>query len=385
MPLLFAKFSSTYFWYFAVLGLSVPFLAVFLEGRGFTSREMGEILAIFTATKIFGPTLWAIFADKSGKQLPIIRLGAFLALFTFCGLFFAENFWHITLFLALFSLFWNAILPQLEVLTLTSIRRSPKIYARIRLWGSLGFVALAVAAGEVIAQTSSEAFLMMGFIILVLLFGSTLSLKQIKSVKPSVDNDSSILQRLFCWRFITFFIAGIFLQLSFGPFYSFFALFIRDLGYPGYAVGLFIGVGVVAEIGVFLLAGQIFKHLKVKTLLVFSILVTAIRWYLTGIFGDSSWILAIAQVLHAGSFGLYHSASMQFIQQHFLPNQQNRGQAIYISGVYGIGGAIGVFLAGIYWLDGKGAEHSFLLAAALALFGTIIAIFIPEKSKVDAQ
>ena len=37
--------------------------------RGFNSRQIGELLAIFTATKIIGPSFWAFFADKTGKQL----------------------------------------------------------------------------------------------------------------------------------------------------------------------------------------------------------------------------------------------------------------------------------------------------------------------------
>ena len=130
---LFTRLSSSYFFYFAILGLISPYLSVFLDGKGFTSLELGEIFAILTATKIIAPSLWAILADKTGQQLLIIRLGAVLALLSFMLLFWLDNYWAISLCLALFSLFWTAILPQLEVLTLNSVRRSSKIYARIRL------------------------------------------------------------------------------------------------------------------------------------------------------------------------------------------------------------------------------------------------------------
>ena len=128
---LFTRFAANYFFYFAILGLISPYLAVFLDGKGFNSVELGEIFAILTATKLIAPSLWAMLADKTGQQLTIIRLGALLALLSFMLLFWLNSYWSISLCLALFSLFWTAILPQLEVLTLNSVRHSSKIYARI--------------------------------------------------------------------------------------------------------------------------------------------------------------------------------------------------------------------------------------------------------------
>lgn len=374
----FFKLSNTYFWYFAVLGLCVPFLAVFLDGKGFNSLEIGQALAVITATKIFGPTLWAMFADKTGKQLPIIRLGAFLAFATFTLLYIADDFWGITSALALFTLFWTAILPQLEVLTLSSIRKSPKIYARIRLWGSLGFTFLAIAGGELIERLSSDAFISIGALVLLCLLLSTLHHKQPNKVTKKTVNEGSIGSRLFNVSFVMFFIAGLLLQVSFGPFYAFFGLYIKQLDYPSYAIGLFIAVGVIAEIGIFIIAGYLFKQFSIKVLLVFSIFITALRWYLTGHYADTAIILIFAQLIHAASFGLYHSASMQFIQLHFKANQQNRGQAIYIGGVYGGGGAIGAYIAGIMWQEGAGASETFTMAAIMALIGTALALFIPK-------
>lgn len=376
---LFTKLSFSYFAYFGILGLIVPYLSVFLDGRHYTSMEIGEILAIFTATKIVGPTLWAMLADKSGKQLSIIQLGSGLALLSFTLLFWMTGYWSVTFALALFSLFWTAILPQLEVMTMISIRRSAKIYARIRLWGSVGFIVLAIIAGKVIEQFNSEAFTYIGWLILLALFISSLQLKQPRAVYKKSSEDSSLLSRLVLPSFLLFFISGLLLQVSFGPYYSFFALFLRDLAYPSYAVGLFISFGVVAEIAVFFVAGRLYQLFGARLLIVFSLLVTAIRWYITGHFADNVYILLLAQLLHAASFGLYHSASIQFVQQHFQSNQQNRGQAIYIAGVYGIGGAIGAYVSGYLWKDGFGAVQSFEFAAIMCLIASGLACFIVAK------
>ena len=389
---LFTRLSSSYFFYFAILGLISPYLSVFLDSKGFTSLELGEIFAILTATKIIAPSLWAILADRTGQQLLIIRLGALLALLSFVLLFWLDNYWAISICLALFSLFWTAILPQLEVLTLNSVRCSNKIYARIRLWGSLGFIVLAIFAGQVMAfyqeddlssatnSSFTNAFVLMGCAVLLLLLFSTLSLKSRHVINKATRQALSIKEKLLEFRFIIFFISGILLQISFGPYYGFFALFLRDLEYPGFAVGLFISLGVLAEILVFIFASSFFKHFSLKSLLTFSLAVTALRWFLVALYADSAWVLTFTQLIHAASFALFHSASMIFISSHFSPCQQSRGQAIYLGGVYGVGGAIGAYLAGALWLDGLGATTAFLTASVAAFLAALLIKFLPSKN-----
>jgi len=379
---LFTRLSASYFFYFSILGLVVPYMGVFLDGKGFSSVDIGEILAIVTASKIIGPSLWAVLADKSGKQLSIIRLGALLAVASFAFLFWLNTYWPITFCLAMFSLFWTAILPQLEVMTLNSIRRSPKIYARIRLWGSIGFIVMAVLAGDFIERYSPDVFTFLGMSVLAALYISTLTLKQPKIHLSQITATSAIHDKVTDYSFIMFFLAGLMLQLSFGPYYSFFALFLRDLSYSGVVIGLLIGLGVVAEILIFIYAGQIFKLFSIKSLLIFSLFITGVRWFLLAELGDNIWALISSQIMHAASFGLYHSASIAFIGQHFDVNQQSRGQAIYIGGVYGVGGAVGAYIAGILWLDGLGAQTSFNFAAIAALVGTIFTLLIPNTKTI---
>ncbi len=376
--MMFVRLSSNYFFYFALLGLISPFLSIYLDGKGFNSRQVGEILAIITATKIVAPSLWAMLADKTAKPLFIIRLGAFLALLSFSLLFWLNHYWPITFCLALFTLFWTAILPQLEVHTLTSLRHSNKIYARVRLWGSLGFIALAIIAGEVMSVFGYQSFTGIGMVILAGLFVSTLMLtplKTVTAVKDKVNKQGAILPKLMDRHFMCFFIAGLLLQISFAPYYGFFALFLRDFHYSGLAIGLFISMGVVAEVIAFIYMGKLFKRFALTSLLVFSLAITALRWFLMPEVAGSVLWLGVIQLSHAASFAIYHCASMQFISAHFSKTEQSRGQGIYLGGVYGVGGAIGAYFTGIIWLDGLGAGTAFMMAGASALLGAIIMMF----------
>jgi PPP family 3-phenylpropionic acid transporter len=382
---LFIKLSASYFWYFGLIGLFMPFASVFLDDQKFTSSEIGKILALATATKILGPSIWAKLADKTGNQVSIIRSGAILSWMFFTALYWANGFWATAFFIAMFSLFSAAILPQIEVYTQTKIRKNAKIYARVRLWGSLGFVFVAIIGGELIDLTSPKSFIFLGSSVLLCFLFTAFCLKHKTQHKRKLEQKPMpIFDHLKQKNVIAFFIVGILLQISFGPYYNFFALYLRDLHYPSYSVGLFMGVSIVAEILVFVFAGKIFKYINIKIALQISLALTALRWFMlsNSFITQYTSAIFIAQLLHAAGFALYHCASILFLQQNFLANQQSRAQAIYIGGVYGIGGAVGAYFAGIYWQDGTGSQFTLLSSALIAFIGfTLLALFFKNQQQ----
>ncbi len=290
--------------------------------------------------------------------------------------------------LAFFSLFSTAILPQLEVYTLKTLRHSSKLYARVRLWGSIGFIVLAVLTGEAMDRFGYHIFTVLGMVVLVSLFFSTLVLNSPSKtglVAGNKEQRPPIIFKLVDIRFICFFVAGLLLQISFAPYNGFFALFLRDFDYTGLSIGLFIGLGVVAEIAAFIYMGSLFKHCSLNTLLVLSLIVSAARWFFMPLIADSPFWLAMSQLSHAVSFAIYHSASMQFIASHFTTCQQGQGQGIYLGGVYGIGGALGAYVTGVLWQDGLGANDAFIVAAVVALIGAIVMYFARPKEQYSLK
>jgi PPP family 3-phenylpropionic acid transporter len=247
------------------------------------------------------------------------------------------------------------------------------------LWGSIGFIALAVITGHAIGYFSNQAFVVLGAMMLLALFISTLALSSTKITVKSKSHSKPIMAKIVNVDFAVFFLAGILLQMSFAPYYGFFALFLRELSYPDFAVGLFVSLGVIAEIAAFIYMGKIFKRFSLKHLLVFSLAITALRWFLLPLIGNNPYLLAVTQLSHAASFAIYHSASMAFVSAHFDKSQQSRGQGIYVGGVYGIGGAVGAYTTGILWLDGAGVNNAFAFAASCALLGAVIMLLLKNR------
>ncbi|WP_394176839.1 MFS transporter [Thalassotalea litorea] len=380
----YATLSGGFFCYFALIGVFMPFASLYLDAKGFNALQIGEILAIVAATKIIGPGLWAHIADRTGRLSNIIILGCLLTIIALSWVFFSDGFWQVLLSMSLFMLFFNGILPQLEVLTLSSITSPKQTYARIRLWGSLGFIVATLVGGEVLSATTSLYFphLAMFWVVMLTLI-SLLNNDPETSVgethKPLVD---SVSKRLFHPGFICFVISGLLMQISFGPFYNFFALYLRDAGFDTRYVGLFMGVAIVVEVLMFYFAYLFFKAWSLNRILGFCFFITAIRWLLTALFADNALILSIAMGMHAVSFALYHCACMAFFQNYFSPTQQNRAQAIYNGLFYGVGGAIGAILTGWLWEGSGSGQSSFLFAALASLLGLGFVVFTP-KLKVN--
>ena len=112
------RLSSFYLFYFAALGALVPFWTLYLNTLGFNAVEIGQLMAIPTATKIIAPYIWGWLGDHIGRRMAIVRAGSFLAFLTFLLVFWLSGYSGIALAMSLFSFFWNAVLPQVDPLDL---------------------------------------------------------------------------------------------------------------------------------------------------------------------------------------------------------------------------------------------------------------------------
>jgi len=377
--------SLLYVFYYAHMGVVAPYLGVYLDARGLSSESIGEMIAIMTVARIIAPNLWATLADKTGKGLLIIRIGAMCAFLTFLSLFILNGFWGLALGLVLSIGFWTSIMPQLEQYTLLVVEGDATRYSRVRLWGSVGFILMSVICGAVIDFYGATEVLWCSVVALGLLALSSLFLRE-KAI-PVRDEDvvGSFWQKVIQTPFVLFALVMILLQMGLGVYNGFFALFLIDLGFSGNESGWIISLGVIAEVGIFLVAGSLLKRFRIQTTLVICMLATTLRWLCLALFADHAFLVVASQMFHALSFGLAHAAAIKFVHFHFGDRYQSRGQALYASVSFGLGGAIGSYIAGLLWAQGSGAQFTWLVSAALALAGALLAAGIKLGSQQDDQ
>lgn len=368
-----------YFTYFGVLGIFVPYFGLFLDGRGLNSADIGLLLAIVTASRIVGPNIWAWVAERNGKPLTVMRYGAALAVIGWLSSFANVGFWPLLIGFTLFSFFWTAILPQLELTTLNFLNDDTQAYSRIRTAGSVGYIVLVMLGGWLFEHFGSEFLPLSALLFLLLLLLSLFMLPKVALSTEVSDDSIRFSQLLKNSVLLRFMLAALLLQMSFAPFYGFFTLYSRDLGYSGSQTGIFIGVAIAAEIVAFYFAGSLMRNRSYARTLGVCYGVTVLRWILLAELADNLWWLCFSMLLHAGSFAIAHSCAMQFIQQFFPKNLRSRGQALYAGVIFGGGGAIGAYCSGLLWQNGAGASQTFWIAAVLALLATLLALSLPAS------
>ena len=371
MPPRHRKLAAFYFFYFASLGVYLPYWAPYLRELGFDAVAIGELLAVVFATKLFAPYIWGWIADHTAGRLRMLRWASGLSVLFYGLLLVRQDYAWLVIWLFFSGFFLNALLPQLESITLDSLGHMTRHYSRIRLWGSLGFIACAAGFSPVIAHYGLYIvpYLVLGVLAAMWVVSLYSADRRRRSPQTSPPPIWPSLRRP---EILSLIALCFLMQLTHAPYYGFFSIYMRDTGYGETLIGQMWAFGVIAEVGIFLLVPRFLPRWGAPALLSFSMAVTALRWMLIAKFPQQLPVILFAQALHAITFGVYHAAAIDLIDRWFPGVLQGRGQALYSAVSFGFGGALGSLLAGRLW-DGWGAGV-FVFAAATAAMGVLLTL-----------
>ena len=374
------RLSAFYFCFFGLLGALHPYWSLYLYSKGFTVSDIGILLAMPMATKMIAPNIWGWLSDYTGKRLLVIRIGALLSCLFFVGIFFDQKFWSIAFVMIGYSFFWNAILPQHEVITMGYLERTPETYGRIRLWGSIGFIVSVLVGGFWFDSHDIETLPIVGLLLLIGIFIASIFLP--KSTTHAPDNRSSKKFISLATKpiVIIFLMVGLLMQLSHGVYYSFFSIYLESFGYSRGGIGVIWSVGVIAEVFIFLLMYKLLLNFGVRKIILLCLALATIRWLLIGYHAENLTLLIIAQIFHAFTFGAFHAACIECVRRLFDMNSQGKAQALYSSCCYGAGGAIGSYTGGLAWEATP--IYAFNYAAISSFIAFILAFFWLRDKKL---
>jgi PPP family 3-phenylpropionic acid transporter len=363
------RLSAFYFAFFAHAGAYVAYFPLYLASRGLSPAEIAWVLALPPLARTFAPPAWGWLADASGAHRAIVvfscaAIAAGFALMPFTG--------QIALLIAAISLLSAGALPIVEAITLGSLagRPGPQLgnYGPIRLWGSIGFMAVVLAGGIWLdfQPVSTLPGAVVAFIVAALAAALALPASAVHiavhRVRPRVTPEVlSLLATGFCNA------------VAHGALYAFLSLHLEALGYSGTAIGMLWTLGVLAEIFVFLYLPHVFRRFSLATILVASLAAGVARFLMIGWAAGEVGIVLLAQLLHALTFGSFHAASVAAVHRVFPESAQARGQTLFSGVTYGAGAAVGLAISGWAW-EGGGAPLAFSVAALASAAGVLFAL-----------
>jgi len=361
------RLAAFYFCYFAFVGVFSTYFGLYLQSQGLSAWHIGVLLSVMQSMRLVAPNLWGWLADRLGRRAPAVRLST-LASVAACAIFFsADSFAMLLLAMALLAFFWSASLPLVEAITLGHLERQPERYGRIRLWGSLGFIAAVISLGVLLDHVATTAVLWAALLCLGGAAVASLLLADPPPL-PAAESATRLGEALRRPHVQALFAACFCMAFAHAPYYVFYSIFLAGEGYSKTLVGLLWAVGVVAEIGVFVWMPRLLRRHGARRILLASFAAAALRFVAIGWGVGWPALIFAAQLLHGATFGAFHAAAVATLNRWFGGRHQARVQALYGSVSFGAGGMAGGLLAAWVW-DPFGAGTTFTLAASAAVVG----------------
>jgi PPP family 3-phenylpropionic acid transporter len=373
-------FGSFFFLYFAYVGLVSPYASLFFLERGFNVIEIAVLMSMLQITRIVGPFSWGWLSDYLSNRVGIIRFCSSLAAVVFVCIFFLNSYLSFFVWMFVLHTILSSLMPLGESATVHALFKDnsfDKRYGRLRLWGSIGFIAMVLVAGELFQRKGIEIYPIVGMIILILLALITFLLHEPKMERRKMVKGELIAVLLnpdVRW----FLLSGFFMIFAHAALYVFYSLYLSNLGYNKFQIGLLWALGVFAEVIFFYFQSKVLSRLDAEVVLQASFGVGVVRFALIALYPLTP-VLIFAQILHAGTFAAHHSAATKLLQRWFTGSLQARGQALMATISYGLGGTLGGLCAGWIWDEFQPRDVFFMSALASGLAGMAIQKLRPRR------
>ena len=355
--------AAYYFFYFALVGVYVIFMPKVLLELGYTPVEVGIIYAAAPFMRFLLPFVFRHAIALTPKVYLLALALTFVATLLFLAT--VEDFWLYLLANLLFGAAMGVSLPYVETIALASL--SKHHYGKVRLWGSLGFMGIALWLGKILSTPHEALYYLSSMALLTLFFGAFLIHHDLSS-HDTVQDDASFSLT----KYWAFWVSIFLMQVGFGGFYNFFTIYETSHGISLEMTSWMWSFGVICEIVMLYFQGPLLQK-NLLNILQFATIVTAFRWLILYLFPDSILLTFASQSLHAVSFALYHTAAITYVFSLYA--QKKLAQQFFLGIAFGLGGSVGAILSGKIY-----GEYLFLIEAGIT-FCAFVVLWIHQTRK----
>lgn len=382
---------------FVTFGIYLPFFPLLLAERGLQAAEIATVMAVPMVLRIVLSTPLGVVADKVGNRRAVLFGYALVSAIAFVGFGFVQGFVAILIVTAATALFWNGLVPVADTMAISIARRGEGEYGRIRLWGSVAFLAANIGAGVIVAETSSAsvfwmlvgAFWLQAAVSLVApsnglpiaLPVTGLQIAGLPSLMEPLTREPRLRDLTTNWRLLCVLAGSALIQASHALIYIFGSILWADQGFAPSTVGLYWAVGVIAEIVLFGLGARIQLHIGPIGLIVIGGVFGMLRWFLSS-HADQAWHWVFIQLLHALSFAATYLGVIVYVTKVVPDRLTGAAQGLVVT-VTGIMMASATLASGpLYTVFGG---QGFIAMAGMSGVGAAVALlalrgFQPHKA-----
>ena len=368
----------TNFFIYGGFATFAPLFVLYYQELGFSGTQIGLITGVTPLITIVSAPFWTNLADRT-RRYHLIWGSLFALVIVTLVLFpYFKTFPIVFFLLVLINLVVGPFVSFTDTATMHMLGDEKAYYGRVRLGGTFGFGISAAVAGVLVEKYGlSSAFQASALLLTIaFLFSRKLAFGEpVRETSGEAPVRVVDLLRNPRWQvllFITFTSAIGFVAAG-----TYFYPYMAGLGAREAFIGWALFVGTMAEIPVLFFGDRLFRVFRPFTLLVTAALVTGLRLLMFGLNTSPEIAMAI-QLLNGLTFILLWMAGVAYADKHAPPNMKATVQGLFASMNFGIGSAVGGFLAGPL-LVSIGGNGLFTVFGAIVTVSALIGLGFGQR------
>lgn len=378
-----------YFALFAAAGTQLPFITLFYRHRGLSGTQIGLLGTVSGALAMATAPLWGRWADRLARPQRLMRWVLLGVALSYLVLSQQREFAWIVLVVAIGNLIGAGVLPMSDSMAIAAAQRANSGFGSVRLWGSVGWVAVVPITGWLIEHYGFlPAFIIGAAALTVGAFVLGRSNVEQAILEATAEAPTGIRQairqvgrdRAMVGLAIALVVTGIGASGRF----QFEPIFLDQLGASKTLIGLSVTVPALIEVLVMGWADRwVRRYGSHRVLMGYALLDVA----------STSLVLAwptipsvlVARALHGISFSMLSVSLMAFISERTPDNRLNTMVALYTATLRYLFMLVGSLVAGLVF-DAFGAYWVYVVATGGYVLGWVVLrlTVTGRRSRVEA-
>jgi MFS transporter, PPP family, 3-phenylpropionic acid transporter len=325
-----ARLSGLHATTFLGMGVSLPFLPVWLQSKALSATMIGVVIALPVVIRIAATAPLMTLVDRGVGPRRLLMASHLAQVIGYLLLMQLESGLAIAALIALVSVAHAAVVPTNDLVIMTAARRHPSLnYGLLRSSGSIAFLAASIGAGYLIDLFGADvvpwslALLPVLALLAVRIALPSDDLEPAPAPEPKADRATPFPAVL--WLVMAAFACS---QASHAAVYTFGSIHWRAVGFSDTVIGALWAIGVVVEIGIFIALGPAVGRGKgAFALLLAGSAAVVVRFSVLAL-DPGLAVTFLMQALHGVTFAASHLGAMVALATLAPASSRGRAQGL---------------------------------------------------------
>ena len=368
--------AAFYFLYYGAFSVLPPFLAIFYKTHGLTGGQIGLLAALPPIISFIGAPLWTGAADASHRHKLAIMLSIFGAVTIVLILPGIASFGGLLLMISLYAFFGAPSSSLIDSAVLALLGDRKERFGRVRLWGTIGYGAIAPFAGDLIGRLGLN-WAFWGYAILM--FGGFLMITRIP-FRQSTSNGSfrGGMRELFANRsWMVFLVMAFIAGMGLASISNYLFIYMQSLGASNTLMGLALTFSTISEVPALFFSGRLLRRFGTRGMLIIAVTAIGLRLICYSL-AVQAWVVLLIQLSHGLTYAAIYTAGVTYADHVAPAGMKATTQGMFSGTLMGFGSAAGAFLGGIL-MDRFTPGGMFAITGMLVLVGLILFLLVERR------